>query len=86
MKSMGIELPVQHGVGLRRFLVRLAIVFSLYALSIGPMYWKWFGAKCGLDSPIYEVHVSPAGSHRQLDSAIGLASQLVYLAVDLLAP
>ena len=32
---------------------RFAIIFSLYVLSIGPLYWKWFGAKCGLASPVY---------------------------------
>jgi hypothetical protein len=38
---------------IRRFVIRLAIIFTLYALSIGPLYWQWYAAKVGLGSPIY---------------------------------
>ena len=53
------QTPPAFAKRLRRFLMRFAIVFSLYVLSIGPMYWKWFGAKCGLASPVYLVIYRP---------------------------
>jgi hypothetical protein len=29
---------------LRRILVRVLVYLTLYVLSIGPMFWKWYGA------------------------------------------
>ena len=43
----------------RRRLIQFAVLFLLYVLSIGPMYWKWFGAKSGLASPIYLILYRP---------------------------
>src|SRR4051812_47756806 len=36
-----------------RKLVLLLAMFGIYVLSIGPLYWKWYGARAGLASPIY---------------------------------
>jgi hypothetical protein len=43
----------------RRTLIRLAILFTLYVLSIGPLYWRWYGAKVGLDSRAFLVFYGP---------------------------
>jgi hypothetical protein len=44
---------------IRRFLIRLAILFTLYVLSIGPLYWRWYGAKVGLDSRTFLIFFHP---------------------------
>jgi hypothetical protein len=44
---------------LRRMLIRLAVMFTLYVLSIGPLYWKWYAAKVGVGSPIYLIFYRP---------------------------
>ncbi len=44
---------------LRRFLQSFCLVFTLYVLSIGPLYWKWYGAKSGLASPFFLVLYAP---------------------------
>jgi hypothetical protein len=38
---------------IRRLFIRLAILFTVYTLSIGPLYWKWYAAKVGLGSPVF---------------------------------
>jgi hypothetical protein len=44
---------------LRRMLIRLAVMFTLYVLSIGPLYWKWYAAKVGVGSPMYLILYRP---------------------------
>lgn len=44
---------------IRRFLLTFAILFTVYALSVGPLYWQWYGAKSGLASPIYLILYGP---------------------------
>ena len=44
---------------MRRLLIRLAILFTLYVLSIGPLYWKWYAAKVGLGSRMFLVLYHP---------------------------
>jgi hypothetical protein len=40
-------------------LERLAILFALYVLSIGPMYWTWVGAKYLHGSYLVAVFYEP---------------------------
>jgi hypothetical protein len=49
--------PTRHR--LRRRLLKLAVLFGVYVLSIGPMYWKWFAAMHGLASPVYRAIYLP---------------------------
>jgi hypothetical protein len=44
---------------LRRMLIRLSVLLALYVLSIGPLYWKWYGAKVGLGSPLFLLLYRP---------------------------
>ena len=55
----------------RRRLIQFAVLFLLYVLSIGPMYWKWFGAKSGLASPIYLVLYRPLERLADLSPPLG---------------
>jgi hypothetical protein len=43
----------------RRILLRVTILLTLYILSIGPLYWRWYGAKAGLDSRLFLVFYGP---------------------------
>ncbi|OAI55026.1 hypothetical protein AYO47_02575 [Planctomyces sp. SCGC AG-212-M04] len=49
--------PRQHS--LRQTMLRMAILFTLYVLSIGPLYWRWYGAKSGLDSQFFLIFFRP---------------------------
>lgn len=54
-----------------RNLVVLLLAFGTYVLSIGPLYWKWYGAKAGLASPIYLAIYRPLEILAEMLPALG---------------
>ncbi|MEZ6067670.1 MAG: hypothetical protein R3B90_18610 [Planctomycetaceae bacterium] len=38
---------------------RMTVLFGLYVLSIGPMYWKWYSSKFVDDSPWIAAFYEP---------------------------
>jgi len=55
----------------RKILIRMAVLLALYVLSIGPMYWSWYGAKVGLGSPLFLVFYRPLEIAAALVPAVG---------------
>jgi hypothetical protein len=44
--------PIRKLLTVRGVILQLAIVWVLYTLSIGPMFWTWFGARF-VDGPYW---------------------------------
>jgi hypothetical protein len=63
--------PAPRRNNLRRFLLRLAVMFTLYVLSIGPLYWKWYAAKVGLGSPVFILLYRPLETLAELIPPLG---------------
>ena len=55
----------------RRTLVIAIVLFTIYALSIGPLYWQWYGAKVGVGSPIFILLYRPLEKLAEWVPAVG---------------
>lgn len=51
--------PTGVWVRLEALAERLFILFSLYVLSIGPLYWQWYGAKYVSGPPLLAAFYEP---------------------------
>ncbi len=67
----GNDAPGKPHSRIRRLALRVAILFTLYCLSIGPLYWKWYGAKSGLASPLYLILYRPLERLAELIPPLG---------------